>query len=66
MGTPTTRRPISISNAQRRLEKARALINDVYLRASDAHFDALEEALTAARDFSDNAINRCKRLRGLK
>lgn len=66
MNKRSSSRPMSISNASRRLIKAQELIDSVYLSVHEDLREELEEALLAAIDFTHNAITKCQVLRRTK
>lgn len=57
------KKPISIANAQKRLQKAYDLMDDVWDQLHDRHFVELSESLGAAKDFTTNAIGHCADIR---
>ena len=59
MGTKT----MSISNAEKRLQKALVIIADVSNRISEDDHEIMGEALDAAYDFVENAINMTNQIR---
>jgi hypothetical protein len=63
---PEGRKCISIYNAQKRLEKAYALMDDVWGRLAPHHYEELQESLGAAKDFTTNAIGHCADIRERK
>lgn len=56
---------MSISNAQKRLQKAYDILDDVWEHISDEHLEELRESLGAAKDFTTNAIGHCYDIRGI-
>lgn len=65
-GRVSDKKPISIANAQKRLQKAYALMDDVWGRLAQHHYDELGESLGAAKDFTTNAIGHCIDIRERK
>lgn len=56
---------MSVSNAEKRLRKALAIITDVSNRISEDNHEIMGEALNAAYDFIENAINKTMMIRGV-